>query len=275
MLIIGERINATRKRVREAVLAGDDGWIRAEARRQALAGADMIDVNGGVAGREPEILRWLVGIVQEEVDAPLCLDSADPISLRQALPLCRRPAMINSITGEESRFQALLPLVLEFKAKVIALCMSGAAPPAGVEERVATAVRLVEMLTAAGVAPEDIYVDPCVFPISTGSEHGPALLDAVTRIRAVYPEVHLSAGVSNVSFGMPARRLLNDTFLIMLIARGLDAAIIDPCDEGVVARILAAEALAGRDDYCAHFLKAYRAGRIPPGTPTAAGPTGA
>jgi len=274
MLIIGERINATRKRVQEAVLAGDAAWIRGEARRQALAGADTIDVNGGVAGREPELLSWLVGIVQDEVDLPLCLDSADPVSLRRALPLCRRPAMINSITLEETRFQELLPLVLEFKAKVVALCMSGAAPPEGVEDRVETARRLVERLTAAGVAPDDIYVDPCVFPISTGGEHGPALLESVARIRALFPEIHLSAGVSNVSFGMPARRLLNETFLVMLVARGLDAAIIDPCDEGIVARILAAEALAGRDDYCGRYLKAYRAGRLHAGAPAAANPAG-
>jgi cobalamin-dependent methionine synthase I len=262
MVIIGERINSTRKRIQEAVLKGDAELIREEVRKQVAAGADILDVNGGVAGREAELLCWLVGIVQEVTDVPLCLDSADPVALRRALPLCRKPAMINSITDEQARFDAVLPLVLEFRARVIALCMSESAPPAGADARVATATRLIERLTTAGVPPGDIYVDPCVFPISTGPEHGPAVLDSVTRIRSLYPDVHVSAGVSNVSFGLPGRKLVNEVFLMMLLSRGLDAAIIDPCDEGLVARVKAAEALAGRDEFCQEFLVAFRGGMM-------------
>jgi 5-methyltetrahydrofolate--homocysteine methyltransferase len=170
--------------------------------------------------------------------------------------------LINSITDEPARFDAVLPLIIEHKAKVIALCMSGSAPPSGAEDRVATANRLVQGLGEAGVALADIYVDPCVFPIGTGTEHGPAVMDAVSAIRAAYPEVHISAGVSNVSFGLPVRRVLNGTFLIMLMARGLDTAIVDPTEEGLMARIKAAEALAGRDPFCEQYLVAFRSGRL-------------
>jgi 5-methyltetrahydrofolate--homocysteine methyltransferase len=270
VLIIGERINATRKRINEAVLKRDADLIREEARKQVAAGAHVLDVNGGVAGREVEVLSWLVGIVQEVADVPLCLDSADPAALAAALPLCRQTPMINSITNEAARFEAVLPLVLKHRARIIALCMSPEAPPADVEDRVTTAKSLVGRLEAAGVPEEDIYVDPCVFPISTGNAHGPAVMDAVTRIRSLYPKAHTSCGVSNVSFGLPARKLLNEVFLMMLLGRGLDTAIIDPCDEGLLARILAAEALNSHDDYCQEYLQAYRGGKLPAAPPTPA-----
>ncbi|HYK91451.1 MAG TPA: dihydropteroate synthase [Acidobacteriota bacterium] len=264
MLIIGERINSTRKRIGEAVQKGDADFIRAEARRQLDAGAGVLDINGGIPGREAELLAWLVKVVQEVQEAPLCLDSADPEALRRALPLCRQRPMINSITDEQERWGKVTPLVKEFQTKIIALCMSESGPPKGSADRVATACRLVDRLTSQGVALDDIYVDPCVFPVSTGPEHGPALLDAVGQIRSRYPGVHISAGVSNVSFGMPVRKLLNESLLVLLIGCGLDTAIIDPCTEGTVARILAAEALIGRDEYCTNYLRAYREGKLEP-----------
>jgi len=262
MLIIGERINSTRKKVGEAVQKGDADFIRQEALKQLEAGAHVLDVNGGVPGREAELLSWLVEVVQEVREVPLCLDSADAGALRKALPLCRQRPMINSITDEKERYESVGPLVKEFRTKIIALCMTESGPAQTVEARVETASRLVDRLTSDGTALGDIYVDPCVFPVSTGPEHGPALLDAVWQIRQRYPGIHLSAGVSNVSFGMPVRKLLNETLLVLLISRGLDAAIIDPCQEGMVAKILAAEALTGRDEYCARYLRAYREGKL-------------
>ncbi len=262
MLIIGERINATRKRIHEAVLRGDADLIRTEALKQVAAGADVLDINGGIAGREVELLSWLVEVVQAVTDVPLCLDSADPVALAAAIPLCRRRPIINSITDDEARLAAVLPLVKKHNARIVALCMAGDATPVGVDDRVATAARLVERLRGEGIPDDDIYVDPCVFPISTGTEHGPAMLESVARIRALFPNVHISAGVSNVSFGLPIRRLFNETFLILLLGRGLDAGIIDPCDEGTVARIMAAEALIGRDEHCGRYLKYYRSGKL-------------
>ena len=264
MLIIGERINSTRKRIREAVLAGNADLIREEARKQVQAGAHMLDVNGGIAGREAECLKWLVQIVQEVTDVPVCLDSADPEALRQALPLCLHEPMINSITDEEPRYQALIPLIKEYNAKVVALCMSASGPPSSIEDRLAAASRLLDRLTGGGIALDKIYMDACVFPISTGGDHGPAVLEATGRIRTLYPGVHTSCGVSNVSFGLPVRRLLNEVYLVMLLGRGMDAALIDPCDEGLMARIAAAEALWGRDEFCKNYLQAYRSGALEP-----------
>jgi 5-methyltetrahydrofolate--homocysteine methyltransferase len=222
----------------------------------------MLDVNGGLPGQETEVLHWLVNIVQQAVATPLCLDSADPAALRRALPLCKQRAMINSITDEPARAQALLPLLKDFRPKVIALCLGEAGPPNTAADRVSTASRLVDRLTAEGFALDDIYVDPCVLPISTGSEHGKALVEATGQIKARYPGVHVSAGISNVSFGLPERKLLNQALLLLLMAQGLDAAIVDPCDAQLMMNVRAAEALLARDEYCANYIQAFREGKL-------------
>jgi 5-methyltetrahydrofolate--homocysteine methyltransferase len=269
MFLIGELINCTRKRVGAAVQNGDAGFIQETVRKQAAAGANMLDVNGGIPGQEARYLTWLVKIVQEVTDLPLCLDSSDPEALAAALPLCKQRSMINSITDENSRFNAVLPLVKEHGTKVIALCMSESGPPSDMEDRVNTACRLVDRLTSEGLVLDDIYVDPCVLPISTGPEHGVALLEAIAEIRRRYPGVHTSVGLSNISFGLPARRLLNQTFLVLLMGRGLDTAIVDPCDRHLMANIAAAEALLGRDEYCVGYLRAFREGKLEIPSPAA------
>jgi 5-methyltetrahydrofolate--homocysteine methyltransferase len=262
MFLIGELINSTRKKVGAAVGSRDADFIRDLACRQAAAGADMLDVNGGIPEKEAESLEWLIHVVQEATDLPLSVDSSDSDALRRALPLCKQRPVVNSITDEPARFNALLPVVKEHRARVIALCMSAAGTPTGVDDRVATASRLVDRLTHEGLEPDDIIVDPCVIPISTGSEHGAAVLDAAGCIKQRFPRVHVSVGLSNVSFGVPARKLMNQTFLMLLMARGLDTAILDPCDRQLMANIFAAEALLGRDEFCGQYLRAFRAGKL-------------
>lgn len=262
MLVIGELINCTRKKVGEAAQNRDVEFFRDIARRQVEAGADMLDVNGGLPGQEAEVLPWLVNIVQETVPTPLCLDSADPTALSRALPLCKQHAMINSITDEPARIQALLPVLKEFRPKVIALCLSEAGPPHAIEDRVETASHLVDRLTSEGISLDDIYVDPCVLPVSTDSTQGKALVEATRLITTRYPGVHASAGVSNVSFGLPSRKLLNDVLIVLLMAQGLDTAIVNPCDAQLMMNVRAAEALLSRDEFCANYLQAFRDGKL-------------
>jgi 5-methyltetrahydrofolate--homocysteine methyltransferase len=262
MLIVGERINATRKKVGAAVQAQDAEHIKMEAVKQVEAGAHYIDVNGGIPGKEIEYLQWLVDVVQEVVDVPLCLDSADANALAAALPKCNQPPLINSITLEEERLEKVTPLITEYGARVIGLCLSDDGPPKALEDRLDFAARLIDRLTGDGIPLENIYVDPCVFPISATPDAGSFVLDAIAWIHSEYPGIHTICGASNVSFGLPVRKLLNSVFLTMLIARGLDSAIIDPCNSLTKASILAAEALSGRDDFCASYIEAFRAGQL-------------
>lgn len=262
MFLIGELINCTRKKIRTAVENKDANFIKETALKQARAGASVLDVNGGIAGREVECLTWLVSIVQEVTDLPLCLDSSDSEALRAALRVTKQPPMINSITDEPARYNALLPVVKEHKLKVIALSMSEAGTPLTVEDKVSTASRLLDRLTAEGIPLDDIFVDPCVLPVSTGPDCGRATVDAVGEIMKRYAGVHTSVGLSNVSFGLPARKLLNEVFLVLLMAHGLDAAIVDPCDQQLMRNIAAAEALLGRDEFCVNYLRAFRDGKL-------------
>ena len=264
MFIVGERINATRKRIGEAVQRGDSELIRREAVRQVEAGADMLDVNGGFEGKDVEFLPWLVEVVQDTVDVPLCLDSPNPEALRLALPMCKHQPMINSITGEPDRLEQFLPLVREHKTKVIALCIGASGMPKGVEDRLETAEMLVATLTGAGIPLEDIHMDPGIFPVSSAPEQAQAALETIGQVMARYPGIHTIGGMSNISFGLPLRRLLNAIFVPMAMARGLDSAIIDPRDQQMMANIAAAEALLGRDEYCANYLQAYRDGKLDP-----------
>jgi len=267
MFIVGERINATRKRVGEAVLRQDADLIQREALRQVEAGADMLDVNGGIDARDAEFLPWLVQVVQDAVDVPLCLDSPNPEALRRALPLCKQQPMINSITDEPDRLKEFLPLVTQYKTRIVALCMGPSGPPSGAEDRLAIATTLIGRLTDAGVPPEDIYVDAGIFPVSSAPEQPRSVLEALGLVAQRFPQVHTIGGMSNVSFGLPLRKLLNTVFLTMAMSRGLDSAIVDPCDQQLMANIAAAEALLGRDEYCTSYLRAYRQGKLEPKSP--------
>jgi len=262
MLIVGERINATRKKIGEAVKNRDTDHIKAEATKQVEAGSNYIDVNGGIPGQEVELLPWLVEVVQEAVDVPLCLDSADPEAIAAAIPKCKHPPMINSISYEKDRLENVVPLALEYDAKVIALCLTEEGPPSGLDDRIEIAGRLVDRLTGDGIELDKIHIDPCVFPISTGSDAGSWVLDTISYVHSQWPGIHTICGASNVSFGLPQRKILNSVFLPMLIARGLDSVITDPCNKFIRANLFAAEALVGHDDFCTDYIGAFRAGDL-------------
>ena len=264
MLIVAERINASRKAIRAALEKLDAEAIANEVRSQAAAGAHYIDLNGGTfPGREAELLCWLVDKAQQATRLPLCLDSADPEALAAALPLVTgaRP-MINSINLERERFERVLPLAREHGAKLIALVQGEGVPAASAAEKVELACQLVEKLVAAGMPLDDIYVDPLVFPVGTDSASGLATVTAIREIMARFPGVHTICGLTNVSHGLPARKLVNRTFLAGAIANGMDAAIVDPTDALLMAALFAAEAVFGRDEYCVNFIEAFQAGRV-------------
>ena len=264
MLIVGERVNASRKAIRAALEAFDAEAIAAEVRMQAAAGAHYIDVNGGTfPGREAEMLCWLVERAQEATDLPLCLDTSDPAALAAALPRVRGPRpMVNSINLERDRYARVLQLVLDYKAKVIALAQGEEVPASTTALKVDLASRLVDNLTVAGVPLDDIYVDPLVFPVATDSGSAQATIGAIREIMTRYPGVHTVCGLTNVSFGLPARKLVNRVFLAGAIAAGMDAAIVDPTDAQLMAVMYGAEAVFGRDEYCMNFLGAFQSGAI-------------
>jgi cobalamin-dependent methionine synthase I len=263
MIIVGELINSSRKAIASAIEGRDDGAIRRLAKDQAEHGVHYIDVNAGsFRSGESEHLQWLVEKVQEEVDLPCCIDSPDPRAIEAALSAHRGTAMINSISLEKRRCENLLPLIAGTGLKIVALCMSDSGMPRTAEDRMRTAEELLNLLLNHNMKLENIYVDPLVQPVATDQTFGREFLAAVERIMSHFPGVHTICGLSNVSFGLPLRKFVNQTFMAMAIAKGLDAAILDPLDKRMMANILAAEVLAGRDRFCMSFLKAYREKRL-------------
>lgn len=263
MKIIGERINDSRSRVKQAVSERDGEFIRGLAQRQVEAGADWLDVSAGASPKqEPEDLVWLVQTVQEAVEVPLCLDSANPRALAAAIGEVVQPPIINSISGERTRLEGILPLVRETDCGVIALAMDDSGLPSGVEDRLVAIRPLVDELRRAGVPAERVYVDPLVMAIAANTESGRIALDAMRAVRAEFPEMHIVSGLSNISFGLPARTLINQAFLTLALEAGLDTAILDPLDGELRKALLAAEVALGRDRYCLNYTRAYRAGLL-------------
>ena len=222
MLIIGERINSTRKSIGAAVKAHDTDFIRQEALSQAAAGAHFLDCNGAVVGveAEPETLAWLVQTCQEATGLPCAIDSQNPGALEAALAVHQGQPFINSITAEREKFARILPLIKQYRAKVVALCLDDRGIPQTLEARTQAADFLVTNLTAAGVPLDDIYLDPLVFPVSTNGEAGKQVLETIRYVRATYPGVHTTCGLSNVSYGLPVRKLLNQAFLVLCLGAG-------------------------------------------------------
>lgn len=259
MIIIGELINTSRKAIAPAVENKDVEFIQDIAKKQVEAGATYVDVNCGTRVHdEPEKLVWLVETVQAAVDKPLCIDSPNPEAIKEALKVHKGQAMINSISAEKERYDAILPLVVEHKARVIALCMDDEGMPDTAQQRVDIADRLAKGLMDAGVKADDILFDPLVKPISVNTDFGNEVLDSIRQIHEKHPGVHTTCGLSNVSFGLPNRKLLNQAFLVMCMANGMDSVIMDPLDETMMQLLIASNALVGRDDYCMNYLNAQR-----------------
>ena len=261
MHIIGELINASRKSVGEAISSKDSEFVKKLAMDQTEAGAHYIDVNAGIfVGKEPEYLKWLVQTVQEVSELPCALDSPDPKAIEAALDLHQGIPMINSISMEKERYDNLMPLVKNSELKVVALCMSDDGMPETMDDRMKIADILVNALVKNGVATDRIFVDPLVQPLSVNNSFGMEFLNTVEKIHATFEGIHTICGLSNISYGLPNRKALNQTFMAMAIAKGLDGAIMNPLDKKMMANIVAAEALSGRDRYCANYLKSHRKG---------------
>lgn len=263
MIIIGELINASRKAIKAAIENRDTDAIQKVAKDQAEAGADYIDVNAGIfVGEEPGHLKWLVQTVQQAVDKPCAIDSPDPVAIEAALSFHKGTPMINSISLEKERYEKLMPIIADTEMKVIALCMSDEGMPQTVGDRMKIAEKLVAGLQENHIKLENIFIDPLVQPLSVNDAFGVEFINAIEKIMTAYPGIHTACGLSNISYGLPARKFLNQTFMTMAIAKGLDGAIVNPLDKRMMANIIAAEALFGKDGYCTNYLQAYRGGMI-------------
>ncbi len=265
VLIIGENINSSIKEVEAAILQRNAAYIKDLARRQKDAGAHYLEVNSGLRlypQEEAEDLEWLVPLIQEETGLPVCIDSAHALVHRAALRQHRGRAILNSINGDPEPWEEVLNLAKEHGCGVIALLSDRQGIPANAAGRLKIAEKIVQGISRYGLAPEILYLDPLVVPVSVNTGNGPLVLETLRELKRYFPEVKTVSALSNVSFGLPRRRLLNQAFIVMALEAGLDAAIINPLDQRLMALVTAAQALLNRDAFCMNYIQAFRQGRL-------------
>ena len=209
MIIIGEKINATRKQVAAAIANNDKSTIETLATEQTIAGASFLDLNGGDPSREIENLSWLIDVVQNVTDLPISLDSANPLAIEAGLKKVKKKPLLNSISLEKDRLTKFLPLAQNHDCNVVALLMSDKGVPTGIDDRLMMAEELVGKLIDVGKKESEIFIDPCFLTVYTEPNAGLDLLEAIRKIRKRWPEIHISGGVSNASHGLPARKWIN------------------------------------------------------------------
>jgi 5-methyltetrahydrofolate--homocysteine methyltransferase len=266
MIIIGEKINASRKSIAKAILSRDEKTIKEVIEKQDQAGSHYIDLNAGTGTgdmeREVEDMKWLIDLALETTGKSLTIDSPDPGTIHRAIDHLdgRRAWMLNSVKNEPRILNELLPLAASHDSPVIALAMSGEQIPGEVEERLDNCGSIAEAAGKAGIPEENLFFDPLLMPISSNYANGRKTIDTMDEIKKAYPKAKTTIGASNVSFGLPHRAAINQAFLIAAISHGLDSAICDPTRESISKAILLGRLVSGRDRHCRGFTRAARKG---------------
>ena len=279
--VIGERINPTgRKKLAAEMVEGNFETVRADALAQAQAGATMLDVNAGVTAvdpnaTEPDLLVKTLELVQETVDLPLSIDSSVTAAIEAGLAVAKGRPLVNSVTGEEEKLEAILPLIKRYDVPVVAISNDETGISEDPDVRFEVARKIVERAADFGIPAHDIVVDPLVMPIGAMGTAGKQVFALVRRLRDELG-VNTTCGLSNISFGLPHRHGINASFIPMVIASGMTSAIMNPCRPQEMEAVRAANVLAGTDADCANWIMTYRdhtpanAGAAPSAAPAVA-----
>ncbi len=258
-VVIGERINPTgRTLLAEEMKGGDFSRVEADALAQVAAGAQILDINAGIPlADEPAILAQCIRRVQSITDAPLCIDSSIVAALEAGLEAYEGKALLNSVTGEEERLDAVLPLVRKYGCAVIAIANDDSGISEDINVRFEVAKKIVERAQDFGIPASDIVVDPLVMPIGAINSAGRQVMELVQRLRNEL-KVNTTCGASNLSFGLPNRNGLNTAFISMAIASGMTSAITNPLHAEIMQSVLGANVVMGHDAECANWIVANR-----------------
>ncbi len=258
-VVIGERINPTgRKLLAEEMRNGDYSRVESDAIAQVEAGAQILDVNAGIAmADEPKILAECVRLVQSVTDVPLCIDSSVIEALEAGIEACEGRALLNSVTGEEERLERILPLVKKYDCAVVAISNDDSGISEDINVRFEVAKKIVERAADHGIPVSSIVVDPLVMPVGAVNSAGRQVMELVRRLRSEL-KVNTTCGASNLSFGLPNRTGLNAAFIGMAIASGMTSAITNPLHAEMMQAIRGANVVTGHDPECMQWIKANR-----------------
>lgn len=274
MIIIGEKLNGSIPSVAKAIADKDAELIRERARKQAEAGATFLDVCASVEEEvEVETLKWMIDLVQEVTDTPICVDSPSARSCVAAIPFCKKPGLINSVSLEGDKIDTIFPVIADTDWECVALLCDNDGIPDSVEKRMEVFHGIMEKAKEYQIAPSRLHIDPLVVTLSTDETALTVFADCCRQIKAEYPEIHITSGLSNISFGLPARKNINQAFMVLAMNAGMDSAIVDPTNKNMIGMIYATNALLERDEYCLNYIAKFQdkpqeeAGEPTPATP--------
>lgn len=265
MIIIGEKINGTIPSVAEAIAQKDGEFIQNLAKTQAEAGADFIDVCASVDVEiELEIMEWLIDLVQEAVDTPIAVDSPDASICAKSMEFCNKPGLINSVSMEGDKVDVVFPRIANTSWECAALLCDDTGIPKSGEQRLEIFDAFMKKAKEYDISPSRLHIDPLVEMLCTSEDGISTILEVIREIKRQYPGIHVTGGASNISFNLPARKFVNQAFLVLAMGAGMDSAIINPLHKHMMGLIYATEALKGNDEYCIEFINGYRAGLYGP-----------
>ena len=258
MIIIGEKLNGSIPSVAKAIAEKDAGLIRERARMQTEAGATFLDVCASVEEAvEVETLKWMIDLVQEVTDTPICVDSPSARSCVAAIPFCKRPGLINSVSLEGDKIDTIFPVIADTDWECVALLCDNDGIPDSVERRMKIFFGIMEKAKQYGIAPSRLHIDPLVVTLGTDQTALTVFADCCRRIKYEYPEIHITSGLSNISFGLPVRKNINQAFMVLAMNAGMDSAIVDPTNKNMIGMIYATNALLERDEYCLQYIDKF------------------
>lgn len=265
MIIIGEKINGSIPSVAKAIREKNEDFIRDCAKRQAEAGATYLDVCASVEVEfEVETMKWLIDLIQEVTDLPICVDSPSPYSCVAALPFCKKTGLVNSVSMEGDKIDVIFPVIADTKWECVALLCDGKGIPDSVEKRLEVFENIMKRAKEFNINPSRLYIDPLVETLSTNETALSIFVECTKEIKKRYPTIHVTSGLSNISFGLPARKLINQAFMVLAVNAGMDSAIVDPTNRDMLGLIYASKALLQEDEYCLDYISAFREGLIGP-----------
>ena len=260
MFIIGELINGMYANIALALKERDKKIVQTCALEQIACGADALDLNCGPASRNPLIdMPWLVEVIQEVTDKPLCLDSSKPKVIEEGLKAAKNKTIINSTTADVEKLEILIPLAKQYKSKLIGITISAKGIPQNKNQRLELAAMILDQAAKQGFPLADLYLDPILMPVNVAQDQIKAILETIAEFKLLAdPSPKAIIGLSNISQGAKHRSLINRTFLTMAVASGLDSAILDPKDKELMDTLITAELILNKNIYCDSYLEAYR-----------------
>ncbi len=259
MIIIGEKLNGSIPSVAKAIAERDADLIRERAKKQAEAGATFLDVCASVEEDvEVETLKWMIDLVQEVTDTPICVDSPSAKSCVAAIPFCKRPGLVNSVSLEGNKIDTIFPVIADTDWECVALLCDNDGIPDSVERRMKVFHGIMEKAKEYNIAPSRLHIDPLVVTLSTDQTALTVFAECCRRIKAEYPDIHITSGLSNISFGLPTRKNINQAFMVLAMNAGMDSAIVDPTNKNMIGMIYATNALLERDEYCLDYIDKFK-----------------